>query len=111
MFLAYFNQYNSFPTSLPDHYQISREFTRLNFLHILYNIQIETEEMTWEPTHIQTASLTSGFTRLRWFIADADLAFGSLHRVEVGSVADVSDSHAASNFKVKVYKVSEYSYI
>jgi hypothetical protein len=49
------------------------------------------------------------FLLLWWVTADTDLVLGSLHHVEVGSATDVSETHVASNFRVKGFKVSEYS--
>jgi hypothetical protein len=43
------------------------------------------------------------------FIANADFALGYLHRVDVSSVPDVSDVHAASIFRIKVSRLGEYS--
>jgi hypothetical protein len=42
------------------------------------------------------------------FITIVDSALASLHRVDLGSVADVSEVHAASTFKVEVIEVSEF---
>jgi hypothetical protein len=36
----------------------------------------------------------------RLFIFDTDAALGSSHRVDIGSVVDVSEVHAASSFRV-----------
>jgi hypothetical protein len=43
------------------------------------------------------------------FIARIDSALGPLHRVDVGSVADVSEVHAASVFSNKARKMIECS--
>jgi hypothetical protein len=46
-----------------------------------------------------------------WFNVHIDLDLGFLHRVDVGSVADVSEVHAASIFRAEVGKVSKILYI
>jgi hypothetical protein len=42
------------------------------------------------------------FRLSQWFIVDVDSACGSLHHVDVGSVAKLSEVHAASIFRVRI---------
>jgi hypothetical protein len=45
---------------------------------------------------------STDFMISQWFIADVDGALGSLHCVSMGSVADISEVHAASIFRVEL---------
>jgi hypothetical protein len=54
--------------------------------------------------------IISDFRLSRWFI-DVYSELGCLHRVDVSSVADVSEVHAAAMFRVKVSRVGECSYM
>jgi hypothetical protein len=42
---------------------------------------------------------------------DVNLVFGCLHLVGVGSVAEISEVHAASVFRIEVCRVSEFVYV
>jgi hypothetical protein len=42
----------------------------------------------------------------RWFIVDVDFANRPLHRVNVGSIVNVSEVHAAPTFRIKVSRLS-----
>jgi hypothetical protein len=52
----------------------------------------------------------TGFMLSWWFTVDADFAIRSFHCTDVSSVADVSEVHAASTFRIKVSRVGECVY-
>jgi hypothetical protein len=53
----------------------------------------------------------SDFRRSRYFIVDIDPALLSLHPVDVGSVAGVSEEHQASISRAEMCAVDDFPYI
>jgi hypothetical protein len=49
----------------------------------------------------------TSFRVSRWFIVDVDSGLGYLHRMDVSSVADVSEIHTATMFRTFVSRVGE----
>jgi hypothetical protein len=49
----------------------------------------------------------SDFRLLQWLITDVNSVLWLLHRVDVGNVADISEVHAASIFRIEVW-ISEF---
>jgi hypothetical protein len=47
---------------------------------------------------------------LRWFTVDVDSTNRSLYRVNVGSIVNVSEVHAAPTFRIVVSRVSVHEY-
>lgn len=47
---------------------------------------------------------------LQWFIFDVDSANRPLHSVNVGSIVDVSEVHAAPTFRIVISRVSVHVY-
>jgi hypothetical protein len=48
-------------------------------------------------------NVIADFRLLRWLIVDVNSVLRLLHRVVLGDVADVSDAHAVSTFRVEVF--------
>ena len=54
-----------------------------------------------------TELCSTSFRVSRWFIVDGDSGFGYLHRMDVRSVADVSEIHTVTMFRTFVSREDE----